>query len=341
MADERWFTLPSLNDGDVPTHACVVEDVSAPTLCASTSKLATYTWPAATALAQWIVESDATLWAGRRVLEMGSGTGLVGIVAALRGAQHVTFSDADEAALHCVRLGIRRNSIDARGVSVVRLAWGEAEALELIGGLHPFDTVLGADVLYDSAQFLPLLQTVKAALLRHRSSCGTAADPTPASSSSRAASFITAYHIRSITRDISPLLSWLGLKARLLPMPRGVPVAGSRPVARKSPINGGNAAAAAAAAAADCRGADDAIGGAGGSAAAKRPRLSRTDLAGRDDTGFDGDTTTAPAVLLPRGGADDDGFGSDGEDDVDYDSSEYHAVPSAWEAVALIEIKLV
>jgi methyltransferase-like protein 23 len=94
-------------------------------------------WPASIALAHDLAEREAQL-RGRRVLELGAGTGLPGIVAAALGA-HVLQIDRSEVALHLCTSNAARNtvSVEAR----------EAE-WETFHSEQPFDLIVGADVLY-------------------------------------------------------------------------------------------------------------------------------------------------------------------------------------------------
>jgi predicted nicotinamide N-methyase len=95
-------------------------------------------WPAAIALAH-DVASRAKAFGGARVLELGSGTGLPGIVAASLGARMVQ-TDRNELAMSvCKRNGARNGvrSIEYRLVDWT--AWDDASRYEWI---------LGSDVLY-------------------------------------------------------------------------------------------------------------------------------------------------------------------------------------------------
>lgn len=95
-------------------------------------------WPSGIALAHEVAARVGE-FRGRRVLELGAGLGLPGIVAAGLGAS-VVQTDRDELALHLARRNAERNEIDSIDV---RLAdWTVWEIDER------FDLILGADILY-------------------------------------------------------------------------------------------------------------------------------------------------------------------------------------------------
>lgn len=76
---------------------------------------------------------EATL-AGKRVLDMGCGTGILGILALRRGAESLTAIDIDEWAYHNVLENAQLN-----GVHIGEVIVGDASSL---GGLQPYDLVL-------------------------------------------------------------------------------------------------------------------------------------------------------------------------------------------------------
>ena len=106
-------------------------------------------WPASIALAHELVSRSADL-RGRRVLELGAGTGLPGIVAATYGAS-VVQTDRLEEAVAIGRLNAERN-----GVRTIehRLAdwstWTDTAR---------YDLILGADVIY-APRLQPALRTI-------------------------------------------------------------------------------------------------------------------------------------------------------------------------------------
>jgi predicted nicotinamide N-methyase len=98
-------------------------------------------WPAAIALAHEVAARPEE-FRGRRVLELGAGTGLPGIVAASLGAR-VVQTDRHEVPMSVCRRNGERNGV---GAIEHRLAdwttWDDAER---------YDWVLGSDILYGEA----------------------------------------------------------------------------------------------------------------------------------------------------------------------------------------------
>lgn len=95
-------------------------------------------WPASIALGHEMLERGAAL-AGKRVLELGAGTGIPGIVAGSFGAR-VLQTDRHDVAVHLCKMNAARN--DVASVDVVNAEW------ETFHHDERFDYVLGSDVLY-------------------------------------------------------------------------------------------------------------------------------------------------------------------------------------------------
>lgn len=92
-------------------------------------------WPAAIALAH---EVAARPMQGVRVLELGAGTGLPGIVAASLGAR-VVQTDRNGAALVVCRRNAERNGVTLEQRAADWTEWREADR---------YDVIIGADILY-------------------------------------------------------------------------------------------------------------------------------------------------------------------------------------------------
>eukprot|EP00668_Euglena_longa_P038543 GGOE01049569.1.p1 GENE.GGOE01049569.1~~GGOE01049569.1.p1 ORF type:complete len:390 (+),score=97.06 GGOE01049569.1:65-1171(+) len=72
------------------------------------------TWPAAYRLAEWVLHCGSPQFAGKRVLELGSGSGLLGmLVAQCTSAAHVTLSDGHELVLDRLKDNLRINGLAA------------------------------------------------------------------------------------------------------------------------------------------------------------------------------------------------------------------------------------
>uniref|UniRef100_A0A8C2WJ36 Methyltransferase 23, arginine n=1 Tax=Cyclopterus lumpus TaxID=8103 RepID=A0A8C2WJ36_CYCLU len=128
------------------------DDQRSPPVCLSVSipevldpHYGMYVWPCAVVLAQYLWTRRETL-RGKKVLELGAGVSLPGVVAARCGAQ-VTLSDGAKTPL-C--LDNCRRSCEANGlldVGVLSLTWGEVSPELLL--LPELDIILGSDVFYE------------------------------------------------------------------------------------------------------------------------------------------------------------------------------------------------
>jgi predicted nicotinamide N-methyase len=121
-------------------------------------------WPSALALARYIVQHLHL--AGRQVLELGCGLGLVGVVAALQGAR-VLCTDYEADALAFARHNARRNA--CRQVRFRLVDWRRPLLR------RRYDIILASDVIYEARNFGPLV----AVLQRHlaRGGCALFAEP--------------------------------------------------------------------------------------------------------------------------------------------------------------------
>uniref|UniRef100_A0A8C6AVV1 Protein N-lysine methyltransferase METTL21A n=2 Tax=Odontoceti TaxID=9722 RepID=A0A8C6AVV1_MONMO len=136
--------------------------------------VAAVVWDAAIILATYL-EMGAVELRGCSAVELGAGTGLVGMVAALLALQplrrppihhllissgaHVTITDR-KVALEFLKSNVQANlppHIQPRAV-VKELTWGQN-----LGSFSPgeFDLILGADIIYLEETFTDLLQTLE------------------------------------------------------------------------------------------------------------------------------------------------------------------------------------
>ncbi|XP_054828269.1 protein N-lysine methyltransferase METTL21A [Eublepharis macularius] len=118
--------------------------------------VAAVVWDAAVVLCTYLEMGDIDL-RGHSAIELGAGTGLLGMVAALLGA-HVTITDR-KVALAFLESNVQANlPVDIQPRAVVKeLTWGQ----NLTGfSAGEYDFVLGADIVYLEETFLDLLQTL-------------------------------------------------------------------------------------------------------------------------------------------------------------------------------------
>ncbi len=142
-------------------------------------------WTGSRALADYVARWCAVH--DTRVLEIGCGLGLAGVVAAARGAD-VTFVDAALPALAFVRASLRLNHLDGRVVCADYRALAPSAR---------FDNILAAEVAYEPATFGDVATTIA----RHLAPGGTA---------------LVADGFRTDTRPLYRALADVGLATRAL-----------------------------------------------------------------------------------------------------------------------------
>lgn len=117
--------------------------------------VAAVVWDAAIVLGRYL-EKIAVQLKGKKVIELGAGTGFASIVASLLGG-HVTITDR-QMALNVTRMNVEGNLGEKQNlVEIKELEWGQnVSSLE-----PPFDFVLGADIVYIEDTFVDLLKTLR------------------------------------------------------------------------------------------------------------------------------------------------------------------------------------
>lgn len=95
-----------------------------------------FAWAGGQGLARYVLDHPASV-RGRRVLDFASGSGLVGIAAAMAGAAEVTGADIDPFAEAAMRLNAAANGVDLR-----------PEIADLVGTDEGWDVLLAGDIFY-------------------------------------------------------------------------------------------------------------------------------------------------------------------------------------------------
>lgn len=118
-------------------------------------------WDSALLLSNWISTHRLSFeFAGKTVLELGAGTGIPGMTAAMLGAKRVILTDIEP-----LVPGMKKNA-EANGlgdrVEVSRLVWGSDELpSQLVESGEVVDAVLMSDVFFDAEEMAALGKTLK------------------------------------------------------------------------------------------------------------------------------------------------------------------------------------
>ncbi|XP_078089685.1 EEF1A lysine methyltransferase 3-like [Mustelus asterias] len=113
-------------------------------------------WEAGLVLCQYF-EQEKISFAGKKVIELGSGTGIVGILAVLLGGD-VTLTD-QSTVLNQIKFNITNNVpvVNQQLAKVSALLWGENQ------DQFPtdYDFILGSDIVYSSRDYPALIKTLQ------------------------------------------------------------------------------------------------------------------------------------------------------------------------------------
>ncbi|KJE94052.1 hypothetical protein CAOG_04749 [Capsaspora owczarzaki ATCC 30864] len=129
-------------------------------------------WPAAHYLAEWLLQHPSAV-SGKKVMELGSGTGLVGIVAGTLRPKILIASDYDTHVLSCLRHNLDLNGVLAKGAELPARANATPALVEDLDwfrvterSLQAFgaELVLAADVVYDPDLLDPLCKVLSGLL---------------------------------------------------------------------------------------------------------------------------------------------------------------------------------
>jgi len=105
-----------------------------------------FAWAGGQALARYICDHPETV-AGKRVLDIGAGSGVAAIAAALAGADPVEASDLDSFAEAAIGLNAVENAV------AVTIKHGN-----LVGSQDAWDVILAGDVAYHKDQANPMME---------------------------------------------------------------------------------------------------------------------------------------------------------------------------------------
>jgi len=127
---------------DYPEHSLTREETDA---LMEEPPFWSFCWSSGQVLARWIMEHK-DLVEGRRVLDFGTGSGIVAIAAARSGARSVVACDIDPVSLEAVKANAELN-----GVRIEMSDDFDRACTEMV------DVILAADVLYD-AELFPIVK---------------------------------------------------------------------------------------------------------------------------------------------------------------------------------------
>ena len=156
------YTVPSpLGDTNAPT----IKVSESRFLLGAGSNVGLRTWESCLRLGSYLVLQNKALVEGKRVIELGTGTGLLSILCAkCLGASHVLATDG---AAHVVE-GTRRNielnyDTEQSLIRAETLDWTDLSELDDIlrdrkGELPEYDLILGSDITYNLDYFVPLVE---------------------------------------------------------------------------------------------------------------------------------------------------------------------------------------
>ena len=188
----KQSNLNELKEKENPHLLRVSSDISVKTTDNSLHNLSEekccFTWPSAIALSKYLCSHPCTV-EGKRIVELGCGTGVPSVVAIKLGAQHVILTDTN---ISYATKTQQLNTMDSNKFKCVAYNWGLLSPL-----LHEFgvvDVIMSADCFYESYSFEAIIKTV--AYLLHLN-CG--------------ATFIFSVPIRDDLKTIRWILKEYGL----------------------------------------------------------------------------------------------------------------------------------
>ena len=160
-----------------------------------------FTWPASYLLACYVAANGRCLFNDKRIVEIGSGTGLPSLVAALLAQPKsciLTERDDEPKVLKNLDDIITINNVNTI-CRTMPLSWGPITDVNKLKYLE-CDYILAADVFYSTEDFNNIFLTIAAIMTMNESTI-----------------FLTTYQERSIKRTIKPFLDFYNMDAVFIP----------------------------------------------------------------------------------------------------------------------------
>jgi len=111
-----------------------------------------YIWPTPLFMCDFL-KRNSELVKGKRVLELGSGTGIVGLYIAKLGATHVTLTDFIDFNIENMKINAKENKLE--GLTEPRwFQWGTSLC-------EQWDVIIGCDIVYPSMDKIALIKAIK------------------------------------------------------------------------------------------------------------------------------------------------------------------------------------
>lgn len=139
-------------------------------------------WRASGILCDYFLKHHGLLKNSKRLLELGAGLGLCGILAHHITSSYVCLTDGDSDTLQLLRSNIQRNTtattttedsrIQSKKIACHQLLWGRQYALDFLqrqpscDDETKFDIIIGSDIIYAECILQPLWDTIKVLLTK-------------------------------------------------------------------------------------------------------------------------------------------------------------------------------
>ena len=145
------YSRPNTGEGDSLDYSVTL--LESRSIISSSGTTGLRTWEAALLLGQFLCSDDGNaIVRGRRVFELGAGTGMLSILCAKHlGVSEIVATDGDEAVVDAIKTNIFLNELDVTTrVNTAALRWGRplyGSTFSEDYGMEVPEVVLGADVV--------------------------------------------------------------------------------------------------------------------------------------------------------------------------------------------------